>query len=181
VYFSNTDITGQLAKACIGQAEQAGAQVYIHQIMGCEIIEGRFENHSLFEELLDCNAIIFASPTYMGGAAAQFKAFADASSEYWAEQRWAGKVAAGITAGTAPNGDQTSTLQYFSTLAAQHGMYWVGLDLAAGYSDRGLNRLGCQLGVTAEAADGINGTDIETARYLGQRVAGNVAQLKGEM
>lgn len=108
----------------------------------------------------------------MGGVAAQFKAFADATSDFWERQEWAGKMAAGITSGTALNGDQSSTLQYFSILASQHGMYWVGIDSVHRRDGDGLNRLGCQLGVVAQS-DGntINPTDIKTARYLGVRVS----------
>jgi len=179
VYFTNTDVTGQLAKACISAAEQAGVKTCIHRILGEEIIEGRFKNADLFDRLADCDAIVFASPTYMGGPAAQFKAFADASSEYWSEQLWAGKVAAGITSGAAPNGDQTATLQYFSTLASQHGMFWVGLNVFHGYKEQALNRLGSQMGVVAESADGfVNSSDLETAAYLGRRVANITKQLK---
>ena len=56
-------------------------------------------------------------------------------------QEWAGKIAAGITSGTGLNGDQSSTLQYFSTLASQHGMYWIGIDTAYGNKEQALNRL----------------------------------------
>jgi len=35
----------------------------------------------------------FGSPTYMGGPAAQFKAFADATGDRWAARTWANKVA----------------------------------------------------------------------------------------
>jgi len=84
--------------------------VFSHQIKSTEIVEGRFVNLDVFHILKSCNAIIFASPTYMGGVAAQFKAFADATSEFWEAQEWAGKIAAGITSGTGFNGDQSSTL-----------------------------------------------------------------------
>lgn len=173
VYFTKTDATGRLAASvkkgilCVD-----GVQVYEHQILGNEIIEGRFENHTVLEELCQCDAIIFGSPTYMGNVAAQFKSLADASSELWCEQKWAGKIAAGFTCGSAPNGDQSSTLQYLVTLANQHGMVWVGLDSAYGYEDRGVNRMGNQLGLTAHVKDGKeDDMDHATAEYLGCRVA----------
>ncbi|BDX08061.1 flavodoxin family protein [Planctobacterium marinum] len=172
VYFSTTDVTGKLASAVCQELETQSIQVIAHQIIGAEIVEGRFINHDLMGELHTCDAIIFASPTYMGNVAAQFKAFADATSDFWESQTWAGKIAAGITSGTGLNGDQASTLQYFSTLASQHGMIWLGLD--APFSDRGknVNRLGCQLGVTAHSLDGcVNETDLRSARYLANRVA----------
>ena len=77
------------------------------------------------------------------------------------------------------NGDQTNTLQYLVTLSNQQGMFWVGLDSALGFKDRGVNRLGCQLGVVAQSSDGsVHETDIETAKYLSQRVVSLAQQLK---
>lgn len=180
IYFTNTDVTGMLAKSIIkGVKEQSSSmEILEHKISGKEILEGRFVNSSLFESLLTCDAIIMGSPTYMGSVSAQFKAFADASSEYWSDQRWASKVAAGFTSGSALNGDQSSSLNYLVTLASQHGMYWVGLDLAHGYRDRGLNRLGCQLGVVAQSYDGnVHSIDKLSAQYLGKRVASVVDKL----
>ncbi|GAA4886881.1 flavodoxin family protein [Ferrimonas pelagia] len=180
VYFTRTDVTGQLAQAIVaGLQENPLTEVIEHRIDGQEIIDGRFVNPSLFESLLSCDAIIMGSPTYMGGVSAQFKAFADASSDYWAEQYWSNKVAAGFTCGSALNGDQSSSLQYLMTLASQHGMYWVGLDTAHGGRDFGLNRLGCQLGVVARSGNGeVHEVDLASARYLGRRVAKLVRQLR---
>ena len=62
----------------------------------------------------------------MGGPAAKFKAFADATVESWFAQAWRDKLAAGFTVSGTPSGDKFSTLQYFHTLAMQHGMIWVG-------------------------------------------------------
>jgi len=172
VYFSKTNITKKLVQAACSGIESTGSEVFSHQIKGLEIVEGRFMNLEIFQELRACDAIIFASPTYMGGVAAQFKAFADSTSDFWERQEWAGKIAAGITSGSALNGDQSSTLQYFSTLASQHGMVWVGIDSASGGEGKTLNRLGCQLGVVAQSDDTeINISDVETAKYLGVRVS----------
>lgn len=171
VYFSNTGVTGRLILAAKKKVEALGHQVVIHQIIGKEIVEGRFDNETLMESLHKCNAIIFGSPTYMGNVSAQFKAFADATSDFWQTQTWAGKVAAGITSGSGLNGDQSSTLQYFTTLASQHGMIWVGLDAPFSDSDKGVNRLGCHLGVVACSPDGsVNEVDIKSAGYLAHRV-----------
>ncbi|WP_432452603.1 MULTISPECIES: flavodoxin family protein [unclassified Agarivorans] len=173
VYYSKTDITRQLAQAIIeGLKTQACIEVLEHCITGKEIIAGRFQNKPLFESILSCDALIMGTPTYMGGVSAQFKAFADASSEYWSEQQWANKLAAGFTCGSALNGDQSSTLQYLTILASQHGMYWLGLDTADGYRNDGLNRLGCQLGLVAQSRhDQVNPVDLATAKYLGKRVS----------
>lgn len=179
VYFTKTDVTGELAKSlCEGVKSIGDIAVFQYHIEGREIVEGRFVDEKLFAELAECDAIVFGTPTYMGGVSAQFKAFADATSELWCEQEWTGKLAAGLTCGSAMNGDQTGTLQYLVTLASQQGMLWVGLDSAIGYKDHGVNRLGCQLGVVAYSADGVaHEADLATARYLGQRVARQLRRL----
>lgn len=111
VYFTKIDVTGQLAQAVIsGIKDHECVEVVEHRIQGVEIVEGRFENSLLFESILDCDAVIMGSPTYMGGVSAQLKAFADASSEYWSEQQWTNKVAAGFTCGSTLNGDQSNSL-----------------------------------------------------------------------
>ncbi|CAH1603158.1 Flavodoxin [Vibrio jasicida] len=167
IYFSKTDVTGQLARSIAAGVEQQGEyEILSHRIEGSEIIEGRFVNPHLMDELAECDAIIFGSPTYMGGVAAQFKAFADASSESWYYQKWAGKIAAGFTSGGAMNGDQ-------STLTNQHGMIWVGLDKISNSGELNLNRYGVQSGIVAQGGeDGqLHASDVATAEYLGKRVA----------
>jgi NAD(P)H dehydrogenase (quinone) len=108
----------------------------------------------------------------MGGPAAQFKAFADASSYRWSQQRWADKIAAGFTTGACAGGDQLHTLTYFTILAAQHGMLWCGLDIPGGEDPSGRNRLGSQFGLATHLVDGaLLQSDLCTAEYLGQRLA----------
>ncbi len=184
IYFSKTDVTGQLARAIAagveqqGIKQQGGFEIISHRIEGSEIIEGRFVNPNLMDELAECDAIIFGSPTYMGGVAAQFKAFADASSESWYHQKWANKVAAGFTSGGALNGDQSCTLQYLQTFAYQHSMMWVGLDKISNSGEQNLNRYGVQGGIVAQGEDGkLHRSDIATAEYLGKRVAALVSKL----
>ncbi len=82
----------------------------------------------------EADAIVFGSPTYMAGASAPFKAFVDATSPRWAEQRWRDKLAAGFTNSAGMNGDKLATLQQFALFAMQHGMVWVGLGLFPGES-----------------------------------------------
>ncbi len=82
------------------------------------------------------DAIVFGAPTYMDGPSAVFKRFAEATLPIWARQGWRSKVAAGFTHSQAMSGDKLNTLQYFSILAAQHGMVWVNLDLLPGWAGR---------------------------------------------
>ena len=128
------------------------------------------------------NAIVFGAPTYMGGPSAVFKRFAEATLPIWARQGWRAKVAAGFTHSQAMSGDKLNTLQYFSILAAQHGMVWVNLDLLPGWCQEqasidDLNRLGGWLGVMSQSnGDGPLDSnprrgDLGTAAHLGRRVA----------
>ncbi|MEJ2793487.1 flavodoxin family protein [Iodobacter sp. LRB] len=171
IYHSASGTTAQLADAIFAGAQEL-ATPSVYRISGAEIIAGRFKNEEIWAQLDQADAIIFGSPTYMGGPSAQFKAFADASGERWSQRAWANKIAAGFTIGTLANGDQSSTLLSFSVFAAQHGMLWCGLDIAGGHDEQGRNRLGTQLGVAAQSNDGqVNAIDLMTAHYLGKRVA----------
>ncbi|MXQ06841.1 NADPH-dependent FMN reductase [Alphaproteobacteria bacterium GH1-50] len=128
------------------------------------------------------DAIIFGSPTYFGSASAQFKAFLDATSGRWLEGRWSNKLAAGFTNSAGMSGDKLATLQQINHFAMQHGMIWVGLGLPPGNhtsagSPADLNRLGSFLGAMSQADADVPpevapaGSDLETAEYLGRRVA----------
>lgn len=136
-------------------------------------------------KLDQAGAIIFGSPTYMGSASAAFKGFMDATSTRWMEQRWAHKLAAGFTNSGSQNGDKQNTLIQFCTLAAQHGMVWINLNLMPGNNHSGgskddLNQLGASLGAMAQSnvdvgADVAPGeSDLKTAAALGENVANAV-------
>ena len=133
------------------------------------------------------DAIIFGSPTYMGGASWQFKKFADASSKPWFGQAWKDKIAAGFTNSASMNGDKHSTLHYFITLAMQHGMHWVGTGMmpsnakAAKRDD--INYIGSYAGMMAQspsdsAPHEVPVGDLATAKAFGVRVAGVAAKRK---
>lgn len=134
------------------------------------------------------NAIIFGSPTYMGGPAWQFKKFADTSSKPWFSQDWKDKLAAGFTNSGSNNGDKFSTISYQFTLAMQHGMIWVGLGLmpastkAATRND--INWLGGFGGALAQSPsdstpdEGPAPGDLETSKLLGIRVAEMTKRLR---
>jgi len=138
------------------------------------------EDH--WDDLDRADAIVFGSPTYMAGPSAPFKAFLDATSPRWEEQRWKDKLAAGFTNSGGLNGDKLATLQALSLFAMQHGMVWVGLGLMPGnHTSQGsaedLNRLASFLGAMAQShadlpADVVPPeSDRRTAEHLGERVA----------
>ena len=173
VYHSVTGTTAELAQAALRCAALVeGAVAFELRIDGADIRDGRYRNDDAMQALSKADALIFGSPTFMGCVSAQFKAFADATSEFWFQRRWSGKFAAGFTVGNNPSGDQLSTIQYLSVLANQHGMLWVGIDLPGGYDPEGRNRMGAQSGLIAHAPAGLlEPADVRTAHYLGSRVA----------
>ena len=126
-------------------------------------------------------AIIFGSPTYMGGPAWQFKKFADASSKPWFTGKWKDKVAAGFTNSASMIGDKGSTISYFITLAMQHSMVWIGTGLMPSNKKdatrNDVNFLAGFSGALAQspsdgsAEEGPLPGDLETAKLFGARVA----------
>ena len=183
IYFSGSGHTAKLAEAVhAGSASVAGVKTNLIAIKGEDIAKGRYVNESVMAQLDASDAIIFGSPTYMGGPAAQFKAFADATSERWFKSAWRDKLASGFTVSSSPSGDKFSTLQYFHTLAMQHGMIWAGLGEMP-MQPNGVNRLGSFAGATAQA--GFDSPDVApnkedklSGERLGQRVAALAAKLK---
>jgi multimeric flavodoxin WrbA len=123
------------------------------------------------------DAIIFGSPTYNGLVTAKFKQFMeDSTKSAWMPQKWRNKIASGFTNSGAMHGDKLNSLISMALFAAQHGMIWVGLDLFPGKSGSDMNRVGGWLGAMAQSDDASPevtppDSDLQTATYLGERVA----------
>jgi multimeric flavodoxin WrbA len=139
-----------------------------------------------WEQLAAADAIVFGTPTYMGGPSWQFKKFADASSKPWYSQVWKDKLAAGFTNSATLNGDKFSTVQYLFTLSQQHGMLWVGMGMKAPNAKANtrddINNVGGYAGLMTvtpsdASADEMVPGDIATARAFGQRVAAVVTRV----
>ena len=176
LFYSTAGHTARMAEAVAAGARSVeGVQAQLIAIDANDIVKGRYKNPEVMAQLDASDAIILGSPTYMGGPAAQFKAFADASSERWYGQQWRDKLAAGFTVSGTLSGDKYHTLQYLHALAMQHGMIWVGLgELPA--QENGVNRLGSWIGAMGvsghEPSDGTPGADdLLTGEVLGRRVA----------
>jgi NAD(P)H dehydrogenase (quinone) len=183
VYHSGYGHTAAIARAVArGAAEVDRVQV---QLIAVTDIDRHWDDLKL------ADAIIFGTPTYMGGVSAPFKAFMDASSKVWATQDWKDKIAAGFTHSASQGGDKFNTVMHLFTFAMQHGMIWTGLGLLPGNnSSKGsvndLNRLGSSTGaLTQSSAD--QGTDVvldsefKTAEHLGKRVARVALQFAREL
>lgn len=181
-YYSGTGHTHLMAEAIAdGIRHQGNTDATLLRIVGAQITEGRWQDDEGIRQLEGADAIIFGSPTYMGSAAAQFKAFADWSSELWIEQKWADKLAGGFTHGAGLSGDKLNTLIYFSILAGQHSMTWINPALHD-YTNDGTsvetNRMGSYLGVMGQAAldfsrqeAELHPADREGCLQFGQRMA----------
>lgn len=183
IYFSGGGHTAKLAEAVTkGAASVAGVKTNLIAIKGEDIVQGRYQNDAVFAQLDASDAIIFGSATYMGGPAGQFKTFADATGAKWFTSAWRDKVAAGFTVSGSPSGDKLSTLQYFVTLAMQHGMVWVGLGEMP-RQPNGVNQVGSFIGAMGVAAQespevAPNEGDKLTGEILGKRVAAYALKLK---
>lgn len=165
--------TRRLAQAAAdGVASVAGAVAHLLPVESIDD-EG-------WRRLDAADAVLFGSPTYMGGPSAPFKTFADASAKAWALQRWRDKLAGGFTCSLNLSGDKFLTLTYFVTLAMQHGMVWVGTATMPA-TDPGdpdaQNRIGSFIGVMAQA-DNVPPEqspppgDLAYAHSYGARIAG---------
>ena len=133
-----------------GAASVADVKMNLIAISGGDIVKGRHSNDAVFAQLDARDAIIFGSPTDMGGPAAPFKASADATGVKWHAGARRERLAAGFTASSGPSGDKSSTLHYFLTLAMQLGMSWIGLPELP-MNDQGSNPLSRGSGVMAQA------------------------------
>lgn len=127
------------------------------------------------------HAIIFGSPTYMGSISAEFKKFMEYTSKIWSEQLWLNKLAAGFVNSGSMNGDKFNAMASLITFAFQHGMIWVSLGLLPASNSTSvrddLNYLGGFAGALAQSSVDLDKEvapprgDLETARFLGERVA----------
>ena len=181
VYFSAQGHTHQIAEAVAeGAKGVGGTTVELVRIVGTDIVEGRWKNQAALDALAAADAIIFGTPTYMGGYSAQVKAFIDAASAVWMKLGWKDKLAAGFTHSQGLSGDKLNTLQSLWVNAMQHGMVWVGLgELVEGTAPDKVNRLSSYGGAMAQTdwgQDQTNEGDRKTAAILGKRVAETAAR-----
>jgi NAD(P)H dehydrogenase (quinone) len=178
IYHSGYGHTQRMAQAV---AEGAGATLLVIDA------DGNLPNGG-WDTLQAATAIIFGSPTYMGGPSWQFKKFADASSKQWFTQAWKDKLFAGFTNSAAPSGDKQGTLTYLFTLAMQHGGLWAGNGMlpsnSKGAKRDDINWIGSYSGAMAQSPSDASAAemfpgDLETARQFGKRVAEVAARLGG--
>jgi NAD(P)H dehydrogenase (quinone) len=185
VYYSGYGHTKKQAEAVAnGAAGVPGTTVTLFELSK----DGTLTDSS-WEALASVDAIIYGSPTYMGGPAWQFKRFADDSSKPWYAQAWKDKIAGGFTNSASVNGDKLSTLQYFFTLSQQHSQIWVGTGLMpANKKEHGPADVNWTAGFIGAMAispsdaspeEAPRAGDLETARLYGSRIAAYAVKTRG--
>ncbi len=169
-----------------GHTRRLAQDIAIGAGAGAALVDVETLTETDWPQFHTARAIVFGAPTYMGSAAAAFKTFMDASSDFWADQPWRDKIAAGFTVGSSPAGDKGNTLSELSVFAAQHGMIWVGqseIGPPTRHFEAGepvLNRDGFNLGLAAtssrDKSELIGADDLATARLFGARIAAATAR-----
>ena len=176
VFHSGYGHTQRVAQAV---AEGAGAQLLAIDADGNLPAGG-------WEMLAAADAIIFGTPTYMGGASWQFKKFADASSKVWFTQGWKNKLFAGFTNSASMTGDKGMTMASLWTLAMQHSGLWISQGLmpanTKAASRDAVNYVGSYGGLMTQSPSDASPAempkgDLDTARAFGERIA-EVAKLR---
>jgi NAD(P)H dehydrogenase (quinone) len=173
VYFSGTGNTQRMAEAMAAGVELvADTHAKLLRITGEQITEGRWQDDAMVQVLAEADAIVIGTPTYMGGVAAQLKAFIDAAGSVWFTQGWKNKLAGGFTHSGSPSGDKQGTLLSLAIHAAQHSMIWVGADQMPN-PENGVNRAGSFLGVMGygQGDNPVDPGDLKSAELYGQRIA----------
>ena len=183
VYQSGAGHTRSLAEAVArGAAGVPDVSVELIEIVGKDVVEGRWTNDAVLARLDQADAIVFGCATYIGSISAVFKAFLETAFQKWLTQSWKDKFAAGFTNSASQNGDKLSSLIQLVVFAAQMGMIWVGVGDGPGNNWSGgsvndTNRLGSWLGAMGQS-NGDQGPDLapspgdrKTAERLGERVA----------
>lgn len=130
------------------------------------------------------DAIIFGSPTYFGCVSAETKKFFDSTLDIFKKRLWRNKIAAGFTYSSSPSGDKLKVLENILLFAAQHGMFWAGMDLFHKQrlseemcellsidGETKLNHYGGWLGLMLSGVHDTSQHDIASARYMGHRIA----------
>ena len=190
IYYSATGTTYALAKAIAEGAEQTGAEVRVRKVRELapeEAIAGnagwaahRLETQDVPEATLDdleqCDALIFGSPTRYGLPAAQLKQFLDTTGPLWATGKLVNKVTSGFTSVATSHGGHESTI-----LALYNTFYhWSSITVAPGYADPIQFAMGNPYGVSFASQNGAlkpDDTALAAARFQGKRVAEIAARL----
>ncbi len=167
IFYSTYSHVFRLAEAVAEGARQvAGAEVELLQVpetLPPEVLEkmGALKARETFahvpladpRRLAEADAIILGTPTRYGAAAAQMRAFLDATGQLWAKGALIGKVGSAFTSTASQHGGQETTLLNIATFFYHHGMVITGVP----YSEQGLLKMSEVSGGTPYGASTIAG------------------------
>jgi NAD(P)H dehydrogenase (quinone) len=192
LYYSTYGHIETMAEAIAEGARDAGADVTIRRVPETVPEEAARAAHfkvdqkaeiATVDELPDYDAIIIGTGTRYGRMSGQMASFLDRTGKLWASGALVGKVGAGFTSTGTQHGGQETTLFSIITNLLHFGMTIVGLD----YGFAGQMRVDEVVGGAPYGATTIAGgdgsrqpseTELDSARYLGKRVAETAAKLK---
>jgi len=125
------------------------------------------------------DTIVFGCPTCFGNVSAGFKEFVEYTGEFWYQQTWKDKLAAGFTVSPTNTGDKLNTLVSLALFAAQHSMIWISQGIMPRFCNNmqteGQNRLASYLGLmvqsdSAKQAGLMHPGDLLTTELFAKRI-----------
>ena len=199
IFYSTYGHVYRLAEAIAeGARGVAGAQVELMQVaetlppdvlekMGATQARKAFAHVPIADpkRLAEADAIILGTPTRYGSAAAQMRAFLDATGQHWMAGSLIGKVGSAFTSTASQHGGQETTLLTIATFFYHQGMVIAGVP----YSSQELLTLSEMSGGTPYGASTIAGprgerqpsaNELAIARAQGRHVTQIAAKLAGK-
>ena len=82
---------------------------------------------AIADDLMPCDHLVFASPTYFGNVSAEMKTLFDASAIFWTEAMLAGKTCSALSTAGTPEGGADQALKAIHTFAQHMGMITIPL------------------------------------------------------
>lgn len=194
LYYSSYGHIEQMADAVAEGARAAGATVDVFRVPETApqaVVEAaHFKTdtaHAVIpgvETMAEYDAIVFGAPTRFGRMPSQLASFLDQAGGLWFRGALNGKVGATFTSTASQHGGQETTLFSLITNMLHFGMTIVGLDYGF-QGQMGVDEVkgGSPYGATTLAGgDGSrqpSAVELDSARYLGTRVANTAAKLFG--
>jgi NAD(P)H dehydrogenase (quinone) len=198
IFYSTYGHVWRLAEAIADGARATGAEVEVTQVaetlaphvlakMGASQARQAFAHIPIadLKRLAEADAIILGTPTRYGAAAAQMRAFLDATGSLWSSGALIGKVGSAFTSTASQHGGQETTLLTMSTFFFHQGMVIAGVP----YSSKELLNMDEMTGGTPYGASTVAGpkgerqpseNELAIGRAQGRHVANIAAKLSAK-
>jgi NAD(P)H dehydrogenase (quinone) len=191
LYYSAWGHMEAMANAAAEGAKEAGATVHVKRV--AETVPEDIQKAYHYktdqkapiakpDDLVDYDAIIFATGTRFGMMPAQMKSFIDQTGGLWMKGALVGKVGSVMTSAGSQHGGQESTILNFHTVLLHHGFVIVGLPYAyqgqLGHDDiRGGSPYGATALTGSDGSRPVSAQELEAAKFQGAHVAKIAAKL----